>query len=149
MVRAVTLIELLIAVCLFSLVALAGGALYTTATSFFTTLDAQAKMQNQANIALQEMTRNIYLADDVTKISDSEIEVTPSSGLPFRYRQVGSNIRRNGQIIAYGVRELRFSDITTNPQTQRKYLQINLTMQGAQGLVDLQFISSVTLRWYE
>ena len=149
MARAITLVELILAVVLMSMVTLSVGGVYATAVAFFTAFNAQADMQNQANIALQDMIKNIYLAEDVERISSSEIEVIPAAGPPFRYKQESSDITRDSEVIARGVERLEFSPLTINPGTQRKTLQIDLTMSGRVGLAELNFVTKVTLRKYE
>ncbi len=149
MARAITLIELLVAVSLLFLVVVSAGGLYAAAIGFFTTFNTQAEMQNQANIALENMIKDIYPAEDIEWINSYTIEITPTTGTPFRYYQEGSYIKRDTEIIARGVRELNFSGLIINPDTQRKTLQIDLLMAGRGQLKDLEFVTKVTLRKYE
>jgi type II secretory pathway pseudopilin PulG len=163
MARAVTLVELLMAVCLISLVVLSVGTLYTVATGFFNTFSAQSKMQNDANFALQHMVRHICLAEDVEILNSSglpatsgpRVRVTKQNGTTYEYWQEGSDVKYNGgvieEIIASKVNELNFSGYDFNPKSQRITLTVELTMEGKESinLHPLSFITRVTLRRYE
>ncbi|MFH1339406.1 MAG: hypothetical protein ABIH40_06160 [Candidatus Omnitrophota bacterium] len=163
MARAISLIELLLAVGLISLVTLSGGALYTAASGFFSSFNVQAEVQNQANIALQHMVKYLSAADDVN-VSDPPSTITFSEITPGGYTETYEYTLDDTclcvkygpagdaqEIIARGVSGLIFSGPEENERTKRRVLTIELTMQGRQssGLQPVRFITKVTLRRYE
>ena len=151
--RAVSLVELIIAICFISVVVIAAASMYTSATNFFTTFDAQAELQNRANIVLQEMTIAIFLAErvEVPEDNNSELTVWLSPTESFKYWLDGSNNILRGdpegesEEIASGVEELEFS-VTYYEATNRNRLQIVLEMQGKFKLQNLRFETEVTAR---
>jgi hypothetical protein len=159
--RAVSLVELLLAVSLISLVLFSAAALYTAAAGFFSTFNTQAEMQNQANIALQHMVRHICAADNVNILEPSRVRVSEiePDGTTHEYEYWLDNscscIKYNGggdeEIIATKVEELIFSDYYLDPDSQRITLNISLTMQGYERLIlqPLEYSTKVTLRRYE
>jgi type II secretory pathway pseudopilin PulG len=157
MARAITLVELLFAVSLMSLVVLSAGAFYSTTTVFFLEIKAQSQMQNEANYALQHIVRNISLAENVSDpgAGSSSITVTRLDGIDYNYWQDGSDIKYNGggsnEIIAKRVQNLIFSGRNQDPTSKRITLTIELTMQGNAELklLPLSFTTQVTLRRYE
>ncbi|MFH1678479.1 MAG: hypothetical protein ABH914_02535 [Candidatus Omnitrophota bacterium] len=154
MARAVTLVELLISVCLISLVLLSAGAVFTTATSFYTSFNAQAQMQNEANTALQTMIRAVSSAKSINKISNTELDVNLYNGDTINYKLVGTRIERkiNGvldEVIARGVSAVNFHDPVFNDTTKRETIRMDLTMARRLGLADSMFSTNVTVRKYE
>ncbi len=159
--RALSLIELLLAISLISLVLFSAAALYTAAAGFFSTFSNQAEMQNQANIALQHMVRHICVADNVNILEPSKVRVSEieTGGTTHEYEywldDSCSCIKYNGggheEIIATKVEELIFSDYNLDPESQRITLKISLTMQGDVSLIlqPLEYSTKVTLRRYE
>ena len=155
MAKSVSLIELLISITLISMVLLSVGALYTSATGFFSTFEIQAQMQHRASIALQDMVKNIYSAERVeVGVGGSEITVWTSEVDFFRYWLDGSEIRRGNtldyELVARGVNLLNFVLTPANPpETYFDILQINLVIGGTGRLSDLEFATKIAIREYE
>jgi type II secretory pathway pseudopilin PulG len=156
MARSITLVELLVAVSLIFMVILSAAALYIGATNFVNTFSVQSEMQNEASIALQDMVRNIYLADrvDWDAGSPSQLTVWQNDTESFQYWQDGSQIKRgevaDHEIIAERVKLLEFLLTPASPpDTYLDILQIDIVMDGEDKLADLWYVTKVTIRKYE
>ncbi|NSW81712.1 MAG: prepilin-type N-terminal cleavage/methylation domain-containing protein [Syntrophothermus sp.] len=121
----VTLIELLVALALTGVIALAWVSFYLTGYRGFDNSDNQTEVQDQARVAADYLYRSLIQAQKVVKLTDDEVVFLDSTGqkLGFRYyngvlyrdfyQTVTSTIPAASNPVANLVEELRF----TSPQS--------------------------------
>lgn len=149
--RGFTLLEMVMVLALVGIVALIlSQVIYSGMNSWFF-IKEQKSMMTDASSAMRRMVREIRLANSITTFASSECQFTDISGAAINYRQVGSNLQRNSEIMlqCVAVNGLQFSYLDSQggaaaSASTIRSIQIVLTTQNGSNRVAL--LSSASIR---
>jgi prepilin-type N-terminal cleavage/methylation domain-containing protein len=147
-----TLVELMVASVLVSVVILAGTTVYVAGKQFLVTSQRQGDVQTEATFALRHISREVRRGSNVTATGSDILQVNlPAwTGVNWiRYRRLGSGeLEYTVQAPGGQTVEVIATDITgftsSTGTNQFDYVDINLTSQKGNELITLN--AKVTLR---
>lgn len=110
--RGFSLIEVVLSIVILGIVVVVVGEILIQGYKLFTTSQNASKNDWQGLLVMQRFTKdvhNIRSANSVASIAASTLSFTDMGGTSVTYTQSGSNILRNGVILASGVTGMSFN----------------------------------------
>lgn len=128
-----TLIELVMVILLFSIISVVAATLIAQSFNGYLTSKNIVDANWQARLAFERMTLDVRQAQSISTASASQLTFTDTSNNTITYQLSGSNLTRNGNILADGIQTLIFSyyasdGSTTSTPAAIRYIQYSLTI---------------------
>ena len=115
-----TLIEMVVVIVILSIIAGLGSKVIGASFNAYLTNQNVTTANTQARLALERMTRDIHAissAANITTATASQLSFTDANGNAVSYQLTGSQLMRNGWVLADGVNTLSFSYMDKNAAT--------------------------------
>jgi prepilin-type N-terminal cleavage/methylation domain-containing protein len=131
-----TLIELILVIMLMGIVAATSSALLSQGLNGFLNMQKLIEANWQGQLAMARMTRDMAdcrSANDITTFTSGTFAFTDINANSITYTSSGSNLTRNGNVLAYGISNLTFAYYDQNgnagpAQANIHYVQISFTV---------------------
>ena len=147
-----TLIEMVMTIMIFGIIAVVVSRTLFHGYQTFMTAQHISDVDWQGFLALERITddlRTIRSPADITTLQTSQLTFVNVSGSSVQFQLSGSNLLRNGQILASGVQGLTFnylnsSGATTASAAAVRYIRVSVNV--ASGGISLPFSTLIAVR---